>query len=175
MILVGLGSNVAGRWGTPLETVEMALGRLDVTPLRLVAASRLLVTSPMGLPDQPPFVNAVARIETTLSADDLLDLLHGLEDEAERRRLVRWGPRTLDLDLLDYNGYVRNGDPEGHGHDYPLILPHPGIQDRPFVLTPIAEIAPQWRHPVLDQTAAQLMARLAPDAQGAEITPRQTD
>jgi 2-amino-4-hydroxy-6-hydroxymethyldihydropteridine diphosphokinase len=151
MILIGIGSNVSGPWGPPASTVERALAALDEAPLRLVKASRPIVTAPFGRTDQPDFVNAVAEIETGLEPAALLAHLHAIERRAGRRRTLRWGPRTLDLDLLDYDGLVLPDHP---------VLPHPGIPERSFVLGPIAEIAPHWRHPVLDETAATLLARL---------------
>jgi 2-amino-4-hydroxy-6-hydroxymethyldihydropteridine diphosphokinase len=157
MILIGIGSNVSGPWGPPAATVERALAALDEAPLHLVKASRPIVTPPFGLTDQPDFVNAVAEIETGLEPPALLAHLHAIERRAGRRRTLRWGPRTLDLDLLDYDGRVIAADPD---LDDGPVLPHPGIAERSFVLAPIAEIAPQWRHPVLDETAATLLARL---------------
>jgi 2-amino-4-hydroxy-6-hydroxymethyldihydropteridine diphosphokinase len=151
MILIGIGSNVSGPWGPPAPTVERALAALDEAPLRLLKASRAIVTAPYGRTDQPDFVNAVAEIATGLEPSALLAHLHAIERRAGRRRTLRWGPRTLDLDLLDYHGLVNTDIP---------VLPHPGIPERSFVLAPIAEIAPHWRHPVLDETAATLLARI---------------
>ncbi|CAN5508088.1 2-amino-4-hydroxy-6-hydroxymethyldihydropteridinediphosphokinase [soil metagenome] len=151
MILIGLGSNLDGPWGSPRETVAQALQALGRDGLRLVSASRPVVTLPLGPPNQPHYVNAVARIETHLPPEALMRRLHAIEHAAGRKRRRRWGPRTLDLDLLDYHGLVRRGSP---------ILPHPGIAGRDFVLSPIAEIAPGWRHPVERKTARALRLRL---------------
>jgi 2-amino-4-hydroxy-6-hydroxymethyldihydropteridine diphosphokinase len=167
MILIGLGANVAGPWGPPRETVMRALAALDRMPCRLEHVSRLLITAPFGKPNQPPFVNAVARIVTHLPPQALMRHLHAIERSAGRRRGIAWGPRTLDLDLLDYHGLIR-GHPRAGGRR-PLLLPHPGIAERVFVLAPIAEIAPRWRHPVLRQGAAVLLRRLAGVRPGAEL------
>lgn len=162
MILVALGSNRSGPWGNPAETLRTALARLDRDGLRLIAASRLLASTPFGLTSQPPFVNAVAAIGAHLPPAALLAKLHALERAAGRRRGLRWGPRTLDLDLLDYHGLISTAGERP-------VLPHPGIAERIFVLKPIAEIAPRWKHPVLRTPAAMLLRRLDPRGQGAEI------
>ncbi|MEI8179000.1 2-amino-4-hydroxy-6-hydroxymethyldihydropteridine diphosphokinase [Aestuariivirga sp.] len=158
MILVALGSNSNGPWGTPRETVAEALRRLNSGGMRLRKASQLLVTAPFGVTDQPDFVNAVAEVETQLPPETLLKKLHMVERLAGRRRTLRWGPRTLDLDLIDYHGLIRRAPPP--------VLPHPGIAERIFVLAPIAEIAPQWRHPETKLTAAALLRKLDHDGEG---------
>ena len=150
MILIGLGSNVEGPWGSPRETVTRALRELDSNGTRLVIASRLVETTPFGKVNQPSFVNAAAEITTAMPPEALMLHLHDIERRAGRRRRLRWGPRTLDLDLLDYHGLVRRGR---------LKLPHPGIPERDFWLTPLMEIAPQWRHPV-SRRSAQAMRHL---------------
>ena len=140
MILVALGSNQPGPWGSPEETVSAALAWLDRGGIRLKRASRLLVSAPFGVTDQPAFVNAVAEVETALPPEALLERLHLIERMAGRRRTLRWGPRTLDLDLLDYHGLVRQPPARP-------VLPHPGIAERIFVLAPLAEIAPALAPP----------------------------
>jgi 2-amino-4-hydroxy-6-hydroxymethyldihydropteridine diphosphokinase len=169
MILVAIGSNVSGPWGTPRQTVEQAVAELDAAPCRLVTASRLIVTSPMGSHDQPAFVNAVAIIETALDAPDLLAHLQDLELAADRRRTLRWGPRTLDLDLIDHDGRIITEHDEVRTRHGPMLLPHPGIAERAFVLGPIAEIAPDWRHPVSGESAHEMLARLGEGGEGSEI------
>lgn len=153
MILIALGSNRNGNWGSPRDAVAEALRRLNTGGIRLRRASRLLVSAPFGVTDQPDFVNAVAEVETLLSPEALLLRLHHIERMAGRKRTLRWGPRTLDLDLIDYHGLVRPAPARP-------VLPHPGITARIFVLAPIAEIAPRWRHPVTRLTAAAMLARL---------------
>jgi 2-amino-4-hydroxy-6-hydroxymethyldihydropteridine diphosphokinase len=159
MILLALGSNRPGPWGPPEQTVREALARLDGGGVRLKRASRPIVSTPFGVTGQPPFVNAVAEVETALGPEALLERLHAIERMAGRRRTLRWGPRTLDLDLLDYHGLVRMPPSRP-------VLPHPGIADRIFVLAPLAEIAPRWRHPVSRRTAADMLRRLDPQGEG---------
>lgn len=161
MILIAIGSNIPGPWGTPQQSVQHALHVLNQDGLKLVEASRLLLTAPFGRPNQPPFVNAVARIETHLPPLALLQKLQVIERRAGRRRAMRWGPRTLDLDIIDYHGLIKSSGK--------LILPHPGIPERIFVLKPIAEIAGQWRHPASRLSAQNMLQKLKGYSQGKEI------
>ena len=154
MILIGLGSNITGPWGTPRSAVEKALVCLNQFPLRLVRASTLLATKPFGNKNQPDFINAVAIIETALPPLALLSRLHEIERKAGRKRGRRWGPRTLDLDILDYKG--RTLIPQGQGRAA-LRLPHEGIAKRDFVLLPAAEIASRWKHPILHKSAKEMI------------------
>lgn len=161
MILIALGSNISGPWGTPQQSVQRALQALNRDGLTLVEASRLLLTAPFGKPNQPPFVNAVARIETHLAPLALLQKLHAIEKEAGRRRKTRWGPRTLDLDIIDYHGLVMSTGK--------LTLPHPGIAERIFVLKPISELTVKWRHPTSHLSAQAMLRKLKGYSQGQEI------
>ncbi|XKE45803.1 2-amino-4-hydroxy-6-hydroxymethyldihydropteridine diphosphokinase [Halomonas organivorans] len=133
---IGLGSNLDG----PHEHVERALDELDALPLtRRRQASRRYASRPVGPADQPDFVNAVAELETRLSPLALLDQLQALEQRHGRIRGRRWGPRTLDLDLLLFDDR-RMATPR-------LILPHPEMARRAFVLVPLAELAPELSLP----------------------------
>lgn len=166
MILVALGANMDGPWGTPRQAVAGALREMDRNGLKLVSVSRLSETKPFGRPNQPNFVNAVAAIETHLPPQALLARLHAIERAAGRRRTIRWGPRTLDLDLLDYRGLILRGTQVATARGR-LVLPHPGIAERSFVLEPLADIAPAWRHPLLHMTARELLQRLRSGRSGA--------
>ncbi|MEM9473138.1 MAG: 2-amino-4-hydroxy-6-hydroxymethyldihydropteridine diphosphokinase [Pseudomonadota bacterium] len=168
MILIGLGSNMTGPWGSPRTWVGRALAALDEAPLKLLKASTLIETTPFGRLDQPSYVNAVARIETRLRAPDLLKVLRTIELAAGRQRRERWGARTLDLDILDYNGVVVEEGVE-QSTDAELVLPHPAIAEREFVLAPIAEIAPRWKHPLTGRTAKSMLGELNPDKGGTII------
>jgi 2-amino-4-hydroxy-6-hydroxymethyldihydropteridine diphosphokinase len=133
---VALGSNL----GDPAAQLRSALTRLGRLPqTRLVARSHLYRNPPMGPQDQPDFVNAVARLATRLDPLRLLHELQGIERQAGRVRGRRWGERVLDLDLLLWGDRVLN-TPE-------LVLPHPGMPERAFVLYPLAELAPGLRVP----------------------------
>jgi 2-amino-4-hydroxy-6-hydroxymethyldihydropteridine diphosphokinase len=157
VILIGLGSNLSGPWGNPRETVLQAITVLDRWPLRVLAVSSLIDTDPFGKPNQPRYVNAVAAIKTSMPPEALMHRLLDVEKAGGRKRLTRWGPRTIDLDLLVYNErLLRHTTPKGKA----LALPHPGLSERTFVVAPILEICPKWRHPVSRKTAGELLNRL---------------
>lgn len=146
--LIGLGANL----GDPLATLRRArvqLGSLG----ELEGASRLYQTEPVGGPSgQPAYLNAAASLRTDLAPPELLAALLDVERRAGRVRAERWGPRTLDLDLLAYGGLTL--DAPG------LSVPHPRLFERAFVLVPLNEIAPDWRHPVTGQSVREALAKL---------------
>lgn len=129
--LIGLGGNL----GDVPATLDEALWRLEAGGARVVARSSNWKTPPWGVTDQPAFVNACVLVETELSARALLDLCLSVETALGRRREVRWGPRVIDLDVLDHDG--QRIDEPG------LVLPHPHLAERAFVLVPLAEIVPE--------------------------------
>jgi 2-amino-4-hydroxy-6-hydroxymethyldihydropteridine diphosphokinase len=159
VILIALGANLptaAGR--LPLQSCRDAAAALDRLPgLRLRALSRWYRTAPVAsLPGAPSFVNGVARLEgETGDPARLLAALHAIEDLAGRERPFPNAPRVLDLDLIDLDGLQRLApDP---------VLPHPRAHLRRFVLHPLRDVAPDWRHPVLGLTVQALLDRLPPD------------
>ena len=152
MILIALGANLPSMAGAPAETLRAALARLGGEGVTVRAVSSFYNTKAWPDPTDPPFVNAVAAVATGLPPDALLAALHRVEAAFGRSRSVKNAPRSLDLDLLDYDGRIEAGPP---------ILPHPRIGERDFVLRPLAEIAPDWRHPVSGLTAGELLSRLA--------------
>jgi len=158
VILIALGANLPSAAGGPRETLEAALAQLDAAGVRVAARSRWYRTAPVPASDQPWFVNGVVRVETALDPAALLGVLRRIEQAFGRQRTVPNAARSLDLDIIDYDGRVEN-TPE-------LILPHPRMQDRAFVLLPLAEIAPAWRHPTLGKRIETLISAL-PDGQKA--------
>ena len=148
---IGLGANL----GDPKEQLRQALDLLGaVEEVEILKVSAFYRNPPLSPPDQPWFVNAVAQVRTRLAPEDLLRALHRVEAALGRVRGEKWGPRVIDLDLLLYDGIISQ-DPE-------LILPHPEMHRRAFVLAPLAEVAPEAWHPALNKSAGELLRGLAP-------------
>ena len=153
-VLIALGANLPSRAGPPEDTIRAALAELGERHVSVRCTSSLYRTPAWPDPGDPAYVNAVVRAETTLSPRELLRVLHETETAFGRSRSARNAPRTLDLDLIDFDAIVDTGPPE---------LPHPRAAARAFVLVPLAEVAPEWRHPVTGETVAALIAGLPPD------------
>ena len=164
MIFIALGANLPGTEGTPRATLEAAISTLAREAGEIVARSSFYRSAPVPPSSQPDYINAVVAIKSSLGPAELLAVLQRIEDRFGRERGEANAARTLDLDLLAYDGLVR-GDGEG-----PPALPHPRMQDRAFVLLPLAEIAPDWRHPLLGLTAAEMAARLPQGQAAARLT-----
>ena len=157
MILVGLGANlVSPDFPTPRDTLLAALARLEAAGAGMQLLSRWYCTAPVPRSDQPWYVNAVAAIDSALGPPELLALLLATERALGRRRGPRNAPRIIDLDLIAYHDVVNGDGP-------PPLLPHPRMARRAFVLRPLADVAPGWRHPVLDVSVEALCARLPAD------------
>ena len=157
-VFVGAGANLPHpSFASPRDTLQAALLELDRRGARVVRCSRWYRTAPVPASDQPWFVNVVAEIATSLSADDLLAMLHEIEDLFGRVRSVPNAARLIDLDLLDYRGEI---SAPGAGR---AVLPHPRMAARAFVLRPLADLVPRWRHPVSGASIGDLVNALPPD------------
>jgi len=148
VILIALGANLPSTAGPPAATLKSALDRLAEQGVKIRSVSSFYESPAWPDPADPKFVNAVAVVETALQPVELLALLHGIETAHGRLRSTVNAPRSLDLDLLDYDGRLISDG---------VTLPHPRLAQRAFVLVPLAEIAPAWRHPVTGQSVGELL------------------
>ena len=151
-IYVALGANLSSEIGSPQRTLEEALARIRRAGVVVLDVSPWYETQPMEDRDQPRYVNGVAEIATRRDPETLLELLHEIEASLGRLRRERWESRTVDLDLIDYRGLTRT--------DSAPILPHPGAAERLFVLLPLNDVAPAWRHPVTGRAIDDLIRAL---------------
>jgi len=155
---LGLGGNL----GDVLATFGRAAAMLQDGPARILRVSSVYRTAPVGASAGEAFLNAAVLVETELTPERLLNLLQQIEDASGRTRTIRWGPRTLDLDLLLYDDLVL--------HTSRLDVPHPGCLYRRFVLDPLSEIAGDWRHPETGLMIGEMRARLLRRALPVAVT-----
>jgi 2-amino-4-hydroxy-6-hydroxymethyldihydropteridine diphosphokinase len=144
---LGLGANLGDR-GAALNGAAAAIAKIP--GVRLLDVSPVYETEPIGAVEQPPFLNAVVAVETTLAPADLLPLLREIETALGRRERERWGPREIDIDILLYDGLVYS--------DEAVTVPHPEMERRRFVLVPLREIAPDLVHPVNGMRVEEMAA-----------------
>ena len=162
MILIALGSNQDGAFGTPYQSICRALNELAASGLEIKDASRLYRTRAHGGFPQADFLNAVIVANAPQPAHTLLGILKRIEAQAGRREAKEaqlWMPRPLDLDIVCYKGIVCNWRTRKPVEGNRVILPHPRAHERAFVLEPVSEVAPFWHHPVFGLTAPALLKR----------------
>ena len=178
--VIALGSNVSSSFEEATFLLCDALTALYESELSVEFVSNLFRTPSFPKGSGPDYANAAIRVVTDLTAPELLELLHRIEQDFGRRRDKRWAQRSLDLDLICYGDTVAPDVTEvtrwinlpldrqmAEAPDQ-LILPHPRVQDRAFVLVPMAEVAPDWRHPVIERTVSEMLSAL-PSADVAEV------
>jgi 2-amino-4-hydroxy-6-hydroxymethyldihydropteridine diphosphokinase len=158
-LILALGANREGGWGRPEETLARAVSKLRTCGLSSLSVSSLFETRAVGPGRQAPYRNAVLVAHATLPLGRLLHHLKALERQAGRRVAARWGPRPLDIDIIDYGGRVL-GWPIRSGKRPQLVLPHPEAHRRAFVLMPLIEVAPKWVHPALGVPGKRLLRGL---------------
>ncbi|MDA7430506.1 2-amino-4-hydroxy-6-hydroxymethyldihydropteridine diphosphokinase [Primorskyibacter aestuariivivens] len=182
MALIALGANLDSPSGPPIKSLPLAIEALSDAGAMIRARSRFYGTPCFPAGAGPDYVNAAIAVGWTGSAHALLGLLHEIEARFARQRTERWGMRTLDLDLIAFGATVLpDAATYTHWRDLPLgaqmtetpgqlIVPHPRLQDRAFVLVPLMDVAPDWRHPVLGQTVRDMHDAL-PISERDEIKP----
>lgn len=173
-VLVALGANMAGQKDSPIGQLRAAMEAIDEAGLTVRRKSRLFKTPCFPPGSGPDFVNAVVLCESNLAPEMILQTLHAIENKSGRKRVKRWEARILDLDLLAVGDLVL---PDTQAFEQwagialeeqmtnapdELILPHPRLQERAFVLVPLMDIVPDWRHPVLGLSVTEMVARLDP-------------
>jgi len=177
MIVIALGSNLSSKFGSPKLALQKAIQELRAAGIQTIRTSRLYETEAHAYIPQPNFVNAAIMIDTHLPAHTLLQVLKWIEAKAGRDKKKKgkapyflWEPRPLDLDIVSYKGLICNWSAHRPCGNRRVILPHPRAHERAFVLRPLADIAPEWHHPVFGLTAEQLLKRPAVRSTGKIIS-----
>jgi 2-amino-4-hydroxy-6-hydroxymethyldihydropteridine diphosphokinase len=147
-VYIAFGSNIGDRY----KAVDDALAMVEQKGMKITNKSKVYETEPYGYTDQPPFINGAIEVETELNCRQVLETLLGIESDIGRVRQIRWGPRIIDLDILLFNEEIYDEED--------LKVPHPDMQNRAFVLNPLADICPDYVHPILKRTVLELKSEL---------------
>ncbi|SHF29047.1 2-amino-4-hydroxy-6-hydroxymethyldihydropteridine diphosphokinase [Caloramator proteoclasticus] len=147
-VFIAFGSNIGDRY----ETIKRAFELIEENEMKIIKKSSIYETEPYGYKQQPPFINGVILVETELSCRDVLQRLLKIEKQLGRERIIRWGPRTIDLDIIFYNNEVYNEED--------LKVPHPDMHNREFVLKPLCDIEPDFVHPLLNKSVKEMYMML---------------
>lgn len=162
-ILIGIGANLPNPgFATPRDTCEAAVQALMEEGVKIASRSRWYKSAPVPVSSQPWFVNGLVAVETALSPAELLAVLKRVENQFGRTRSIKNAARTLDLDIIAYGDTIIGWDEEGADR---FCVPHPRLHKRAFVLFPLKDIAPHWRHPAMQLTLGEMIDGLDPAQQ----------
>ena len=164
-IVIGLGANLPSQYGSPRNACGAALELLEKSGIKIIARSPWYESAPVPVSDQPWYVNGAIEVETSLEPLELLEVLNRVEAAFGRVRSVANAPRTLDLDLIAYG--------DQHIQSEHLTVPHPRMIERAFVILPVIDLAPNWRHPVSGTSVTELRDVLPPDQAIEPMPPAQ--
>ena len=164
MIFIGIGSNLSSKFGNRIKNINLAISMMEKVGINLLKKSNFYETFSQPNKSDPKFINIVVSIKTQLPPIDLMHFLISIEEKLGRKRKKKNDPRTCDLDIIDFNGAVKSFKI----NSLELILPHRGLSDRNFVLHPLKEICPDWRHPKTKKNIHDLIDNLK--AANNEIT-----
>ena len=164
MIILGLGSNLPSSFGNRFDNLKLALSILEKSDVKIIKKSNFYETPSYPNKNDPKFINMVISADTHLSPNDLMDLLIVIEEKLERKRKNKNDPRTCDIDIIDYNGQILNLKYK----NFNLTIPHKKLSLRNFVLIPLKEIMPYWKHPKTNEMIKTLIKNL-PDEDSKSI------
>ncbi len=156
MIFIGLGSNLPSKYGNRFKNINLAISYLEEYGIRIIKRSSFYETPSYPNKENPKFINVVILVETILAPIDLMSVLTIIEERLERKRGKKNDPRTCDIDIIDYNSQILNLKK----NNLSLTLPHKELTSRNFVLFPLQEIFPQWKHPKTKETINNLIQKL---------------
>jgi len=159
MIIIGIGSNLNSSFGDRFQNINLALKNLEKSGVKIIKKSSYYES--FSYPDRkkPKFINIVASIETKLILEDLMQVLLQIEEKLERKRGKKNDPRTCDMDIIDYNNKIININ----FNNMEISVPHKNLTNRSFVLYPLEEISPKWRHPITNEMISDLIKKLSDD------------
>ncbi len=147
-LFLSLGSNIGDKY----ENLRRAKSLLEKNYIIILKSSKIYTTKPFGYTDQDDFLNECLLCHTDKTPEDVLNVIKEIESNLKRKRIIRWGPRTIDVDILFYDNEIINKDD--------LTVPHPGIPERDFVLRPLMDLEPDFVHPILNKTIKELYSEI---------------
>ena len=156
MIFLGLGSNLSSKYGDKFANIDLAISFLEAYGIKLIKKSSFYKTPSYPDRENPKFINVVILVKTNLPPIDLMSVLVFIEEKLERKRVKKNDPRTCDIDIIDYNNQIFNLK----FNNLDFTLPHKELTSRNFVLFPLQEISPMWKHPKTKETINNLIQKL---------------